>query len=136
MQLKSKLKVCHRITVKFEFDILKFCWKWSIFKLDGIGLQISIIAVIIDVEFLFLNHSRKGDDDILFSTSPNSNISYHYICTTYSNICCKKLLFVCSIFTEETKKTIKVTPRPLKTFSMKSWLKPARRGLDKKLNII
>ena len=34
------------------------------------------------------------------------------------------------------KKTIKVTPRPLKTFSMKSWLKPARRGLDKKLNII
>ena len=81
-------------------------------KPDGIGLQINIIAVIIDVEFLFLNHSRKGDDDTLFSISPNSNISYHYICTTYSNICCKKLLFVCSIFTEETKNYKSYPPPP------------------------
>ena len=43
-------------------------------------------------------------------------------------------LFV--VFSLRKQKTIKVTPRPLKTFSMKSWLKPARRGLDKKLNII
>ena len=94
----------------------------------------NILTVIIDVEFLFLNHSRKGDDDTLFSISPNSNISYHYTLLILTYAAKSYCLFV--VFSLRKQKTNKSYPRPLKTFSMKSWLKPARRGLDKKLNII